>query len=904
LVDSSGRLWIWTEDPNTIVIYEQGHFRAFVKGTDFNADYIYDYSIEDDGLHFQSGADIYVYSEGKFERRPSQRVKLPKVSYDLNSGLAWIRTNDGYYALKGTQSTFYPRDAEPTLDRRKLTPADYIEMDGGLWLVVPFSPVDFRLSFFRDGQLKTSSVRIQTLRFLTADRQNNFWLGDFYDGIRKITAASIRNDDLSQLKVERFLQANGLVSNYLATMLVDRDGNIWIGTDKGLQLLIDEPPVTVYSKASGLPAENTYSIVQDKAGTIWFGAWDNHLVKYANDIFTPELKKWVQALFVDRDGRLWVGASEGIYASPGIYYRDSDSSNWSSLYDQLRIPVADQIMVTVISQDRNGDMWFGGVGGITRYQRGQFKTFRVADGLPDSEVTSFLQTSSGTIWVGTKIGLAQLVDEKLVALKSQNQVLHTFVRSLYEDHDGTLWIGTYDSGLFRYKNSSVVNINSANGLFSDGVFCILEDDDGWFWMNSNQGIYRVKRDELNSFADGQLAIVNSVSYGPDDGLHNVEGNGGKQPAGLKASDGTLWFPTAGGVAVIDPRKATRNSGPLQVLIEDVRVDENDVEPQSGVIQLPPDQSTLDITYTAMSFVGPDRVRFRYRLEGLDANWIDAGSRRVAYFSHLPYGEYTFRVIAANADGAWNNSGATIRLVILSPFYRRAWFYALVALGLFSVLAAMYAYRLRQLKAINAARADFTRRLIDSQENERRRIALELHDSLGQSLAVIRNRALMSLNRPHEHERVLDQMQEISEASAAALQEAREIAYNLHPGQIEHLGLPTALTTLVESVQGGTSIQFETRIEQLQSKVSKDQAINIYRIAQESLSNLIKHSSADQAMVALYQKDGRLYLSVEDDGRGIPTRRSNGGLGLKGIASVLRLSTPICKSSQTVEKGHE
>jgi signal transduction histidine kinase/ligand-binding sensor domain-containing protein len=876
VVDPGGRLWILTEDPNTLVLYEQGKFRAFVKGIDFNADYIYNSSMEETGLRFRSGGDEYVFNQGKFERRPAEQIQLPRVSYDSDSRLVWLNTNDGYYAVNESQSKFYQKNAALPLDRRKLSAVESAEVDGGLWFLVPVSLQNYRLCVFRNGQLKSSSVSIRAPKFFSVDRESNVWLGDFYDGLRKIAVESLRNDDLLHLKVEHFTNANGLASNNLATMLVDKDGNIWIGSDKGLQLLIDQPLVTVYSKASGLPSENIYSIVRDKAGTIWFGAWDSWLVKYLNDIFTSEQKLFVQALFVDRESRLWAGASGG------VYYRESNNAQWSSLYDDLKTPPSERLMVTVISQDRNGDIWFGGGGGISRYQRGLIKTFRVADGLPDADVTAFLQTSSGEIWVGTKVGLAQLVDEKFVPLKSQNEVLRTFVRSLYEDHTGTLWIGTYDSGLFRFTNGRATNINSADGLFSDGVFCILEDDSGWFWMNSNQGIHRVRRDELNQFADGQMARVNSVSYGPDDGLLNVEGNGGKQPGGLKASDGTLWFPTAGGVAVIDPRRATRHSGPLPILIEDVRVDQNEVEPHGGVIQVEPGQSTVDVAYTAMSFVGPDRVRFRYRLEGLDSNWTEAGSRRVAYFSHLPYGEYTFRVIAANADGTWNTAGATIRLVVVAPFYRRGWFYALVALALSSVFAAVYLYRMRQLQAINAARADFTRRLIDSEENERRRIALELHDSLGQSLVVIRNRALMSLNKPDEHERMVDQMREISEASAAALQEAREIAHNLHPGQIEHLGLPAALIGLVESVQSGSSIQFESKIEQPRNPVSRDEAINIYRIAQESLSNLIKHSNASHAIVTLNETNGRLNFSVEDDGHGISTSKLDSGLGLKGI----------------------
>jgi signal transduction histidine kinase/ligand-binding sensor domain-containing protein len=895
-VDTDGRLWIWTEDPNTLVLCEQGKFRAFLKGTDFHADDIDHPSTVDGVPRFLSGTDSYAYSQGKFERRQADEIKLPRVFYSPDLKSAWITTSDGFYAFDGKQSKFYQKDAQLPLDPRRAPVGGYLEVDGDLWFLVPFPGAGgMRLCVFRNGHLQASSVSIEQPRFFEVDRERNLWLGDFYYGVRKITIASLREDDPSKLKVEHYLQADGLASNKTKAMLADKDGNIWIGTVNGLQLLIDQPPVTFYAKTSGLPTENIYSVVQDRTGTIWFGAWDDYLVGYANNVFTAELQKFVQALFVDHDSRLWVGA-EG-----GVYHRENASSKWSSLYEQLKTPAAERLVVTVISQDRNGDIWFGGSGGIARYHGGQIKTFRDADGLPGMEVASFLQTRSGVIWVGTNTGMAQLVGDRFIPLTWGQRLFRPYVRSLYEDRDGALWIGTYDSGIFRLKNNQLANVNSAKGLFSDGVFCILEDDDDWFWMNSNQGIYRVKRDELNKFADGQIPSVNSVSYGPDDGLLNVEGNGGRQPAGLKASDGKLWFPTAGGIAVIDRRKATRNASALPTLIEDVRVDQNETEPQSGVITVAPGQATVDIAYTAMSFVGPNLVRFRYRLEGLDANWTEAGSRRVAYFSHLPYGQYTFRVIAANADGVWTDSGATIRLVVLTPFYRRTWFYSLVGLALLSIISALYLYRMRQLQVVNAARADFTRRLIDSQENERRRLALEVHDSLGQSLVVIRNRALMSLNNPDEHQRMVDQMREISEASAAALQEARQIAHNLHPGQIEHLGLPAALLTLVESVQGGTSIKFETKIEQPRATVSRDEAINIYRIAQESLSNLIKHSHADRAIVALFETNGRLYFKVEDNGRGVPGGTSD-GLGLKGIRERAQIINADLEIESTAGKG--
>jgi signal transduction histidine kinase len=302
----------------------------------------------------------------------------------------------------------------------------------------------------------------------------------------------------------------------------------------------------------------------------------------------------------------------------------------------------------------------------------------------------------------------------------------------------------------------------------------------------------------------------------------------------------------------------------------------------GVVRIEPGQSAIDIAYTAPVFRGADRLRFRYRLEGLDSNWTEAGMRRTANFSHIPYGEYTFRVIAANQDGVWNTEGAALKIVVVPPFYRTYWFYTLSALVAALFLGGAYFYRVRQLQTINDERTHFTRRLIDSEENERRRIALELHDSLGQSLTIIRNRALMSLTKTDEHETLIEQMREISDASAAALRETRELARNLHPAQIEHLGLSAALATLVESIANGTSIALTKEIEDKIAPLTNDKAINIYRIAQESLSNIIKHSNANMAVVTLRQTDDWLTLIIEDDGTGFSAADSHSGLGLKGV----------------------
>jgi signal transduction histidine kinase len=407
-------------------------------------------------------------------------------------------------------------------------------------------------------------------------------------------------------------------------------------------------------------------------------------------------------------------------------------------------------------------------------------------------------------------------------------------------------------------------------------------------MNSNQGIYRVRRNDLNDLADGVIASVTSASYGPEDGLLNVEGNGGKQPAGLKASDGRLWFPTAGGMAVIDPKSVHREERAPGVVIEEIKVDQRELaNPKDGVV-MAPGQTALEINYTGISFNNAPTLRFRYRLEGLEETWTEAGTRRAAYFSYLPYGEYTFRVLAGNRDGVWNEQGAALKVVVQRPFHRTYSFYALVSLMIAGVAGSIFYSRISQLRRIAEAREAYARELLESQERERSRLAMELHDSLGQSLVVIRNRALLGISKKNDDHSMLEQLQEISDASASALQETREIAHTLHPYQIEALGLTIALHSLLDKIEGSSNINFVTRIDQTPPDIQPDVAIAVYRVAQEWLTNILKHSSADEVSFSLSTEGSKLTLTIVDNGVGFDLQRVKKGLGLKGIAERSRM----------------
>ena len=262
-------------------------------------------------------------------------------------------------------------------------------------------------------------------------------------------------------------------------------------------------------------------------------------------------------------------------------------------------------------------------------------------------------------------------------------------------------------------------------------------------MSSNQGIYRVSKKQLDDFAAGKTRTITSIQYGKRDGMRNIECNGGLWPAGCKTRDGRLLFPTQDGVAVVDPEKLAANPKPPPVVIESVLIDRAPVSLDHPV-RVTPGRENLEIRYTALSLIDSERIRFRYKIQGVDRDWMDSGTQRTAYYPHLPSGSYTFQVTAAQSDGVWNEAGANLAFVVLPPFYRTWWFTALCSAGGAASLWFGLRYRLGQVERARAMQQAFSRQLIASQENERKRISAELHDSLGQRLVIIQNQALLLL----------------------------------------------------------------------------------------------------------------------------------------------------------------
>ncbi|MGH9904767.1 MAG: sensor histidine kinase, partial [Pyrinomonadaceae bacterium] len=562
--------------------------------------------------------------------------------------------------------------------------------------------------------------------------------------------------------------------------------------------------------------------------------------------------------------------------------------------------------VWTMCEDREGAYWFGADRGVMRYRDGVLTKHTTSDGLAGNDTKVIIEDGKGGLWLGSYGGLTHYQNGKFTAWTEKDGLPGATVRALKQDSDGTLWIGTYDSGLGRFKDGRFTRYTTNDGLFDNGVFQILEDDSGWFWMSSNRGIFRVRKQELDDLADGRLKTLNCLAYNKEDGMPSTECNGGRWPAGVKTRDGKLWFPTMGGLAMIDPAGIKANTQPPPVVIEEMRIN-NEPAPFADwdaaihnpefALRVLPGQDNFEIKYAALSFINSENLRFKYKLEGVDHEWVEAGVRRTAYYSHVSPGEYTFRVLAANADGAWNLTGASLRIRVVPPFWRTWWFMALVGLVVAGTFVGVWKFRVGQLRRVQMAQEAFARELIASQEAERKRIAAELHDSLGQNLVIIRNWAMLGAGQLENNAPAKQELEEINTIASHSINEVREIAYNLGPYHLERLGFENSIRDMATRVARSSGVAIATELDALDGALSSETQMSLYRVAQEALNNMVKHSRATETRIALKRESAGVRLSVTDNGRGFDPQTakvseapggSRPGFGLNGMAERVRL----------------
>jgi signal transduction histidine kinase/ligand-binding sensor domain-containing protein len=654
----------------------------------------------------------------------------------------------------------------------------------------------------------------------------------------------------------------------ILSLYVDREGSVWVGTNNGLHRMRNVTVVT-RSEREGLSSNMVYSTLRGHDGAVWIGTWGAGLNKLEGERVRPYRHteglptNYIASIHEDRSNRLWVGTSSGVrYLHEGRFRKHEGDAGLL------------EGNVWAIHEDRLGRHWFATDNGLVKLEGGRFTRYTTADGLSHDRTIVLFEDAAGALWIGTFRGLTRFKDGAFTTFTERDGLVGNHVRAIHEDNDHVLWIGTYDGGLYRLKDGRLTRYTKKQGLYDNGVFQILEDDRGNFWIGCNRGIYRVSRTDLNDFAAGATASITSVVLGAKDGLGSLEVNGGRQPAGMKAPDGQLWFPTMSGVVVIDPKAVRANASAPPVVIEEVRQSGEPVD-FAGDVEIPPGSDSFEFRYTAPSFIEPAQIAFRYRLEGLADDWVDAHGARTAIYHRVPPGRYRFNVIAANNDGVWNTTGAGVDLVVLPPLWRTWWFIALASAASTALLWLGYRRRMSRLRREHAVQRAFSRQLIDSLEHERRRISNEMHDSLGQDLSIIRFRARRSSEKPNGDGDARKELEEIGALAEKTSAELKEIAYGLRPYQLDKVGLSRTIEGMIRRVRSSCDIEFDTRIADVDDVIGPDSTIHIYRIVQEAVSNIVKHSKAQRARVTIDRVGSTVEIRVEDDGVG--TAIAGGGV---------------------------
>jgi signal transduction histidine kinase/ligand-binding sensor domain-containing protein len=871
--DADGALWI-TADTDVLTRYANGRFESFaghgipVIGANIRPD-------GDLGVLIYANDRVGHWRDGRFVEGAAPTSNGLFVDYSARSGTQWLADRAGLHGIRDGGVTSFPMQFDPNFIFNVRL---YEDRSGALWI----GTTDRRLAVLRNGVVTYFGEKEGFPKDLVAgmveDRNGVLWCATQHKGLVRVADGAITV----------YTKADGLPDDQLLSIYEDREGTLWVGTyDHGL--VACRPQLfTTYSTRDGLAEDHVYPLCEDTEGGLWIGTLGGVSRfldgRFRNLTARDGLKHiYMSGLYDDPGGGVWMGSLGGL-----VLYRNGRFEDFS---DALGLGSTGFDVYSIL-RDRAGDLWFGTNLGLVRFRGSARTLFTTADGLPSNDVKALLEDRNGTLWIGTYGGVARRDSERFTALTMKDGLTSNTVRALHEDGDGALWIGTYDGGISRLKDGRFTNYTSAVGLYNDGAFAIVEDGRGNFWMSCNRGVYRTTKQQLDDFAEGRIAWITCIGYGIQDGMLKSECNGGRQYGGVRTRDGRLWFATQEGVIVIDPATLVPNSQPPPVVIEGVTLNRAALDLADGA-RIGSGAGNFEIIYSGLSFIKPEQVRFRYRLEGLDSDWVDAGPRRAAFYPYLPPGEYVFRVVAANSDGVWNEAGASLRVVVTPPFWRSWWFSALVTAAVVGILFVAYRVRVAQLERAKATQEEYSRRFIELQEHDRKRIAGELHDSLSQSLVIIKNRALHGLEERDDDENAFEQLEEISDAATHALGEVRQIAYDLRPFQIDRLGLTSAIEAMVKKTAGASNLHATTDLDDIDGLLPPEREIDFYRIVQESLNNVVKHARATEVRVTIRRENGAIDVTIRDNGAGFVPEKTlvevgKGGFGLMGMTERARI----------------
>ena len=680
-VDREGTLWAGTSAG--LISYRNGVW-AKQPGEGITDASIHSLHLASDGALWigTTASGAVVLRSGVFHTVGPSREMVRSLLVD-RSGTTWIGTNNGLFRYSdGKMEHFTKADGIP--NERVLSLQQ--TRDGVIYVGTAVG-----LAYIKDQDIRTIRLQpelsTQLMWSLAEDRDGQVWVGTLGDGLARINAG----------KVDWFKNPRRASSNAITAVYEDREGSLWVGASGGGLGQLHNVPFHTLTTDDGLTGNLVQAVLRARDGTVWVGTNGfglNHITQEGRVLKTLSKKTGLPSndiwcLHEDHAGSIWAGGYNGNLAHI--------SKSGIRIYDQ-RDGLPEKPILSV-EEDSHGAIWAGTLGaGLVSLSGGKARTYTTTDGLAANHVRIVHEDHKGRLLIGTEKGLSVMEDGKFSNYGLKDGLAGAFIFSIFEEPDGTLWLGSFDGGLTRMQNGRFVKYDLAAGFPAITVFGQTDDGRGNFWFSSSTGIFRISKQELNDYAAGRTNHISSSAFGMADGLLSRECNGG-QPAAATTSDGRIWFPTMKGLAFADPGRISLNMNPPPVDVSRIRADGVEKATTSN-IQLPVGTRTLEIEYTGLSLVAPDKVQFRYRLTPFDKDFVEAGTRRVAMYTNLPPGQYDFQVLASNNDGIWNNTGTTIKMELPPHFYQTSLFVFLCFAALAGLVWLGHSFRLRALKTLN------------------------------------------------------------------------------------------------------------------------------------------------------------------------------------------------------------
>ncbi|HMS66217.1 MAG TPA: two-component regulator propeller domain-containing protein [Ignavibacteria bacterium] len=840
------------------------------------------------------------------------KSNIMSLQYDKNENMMYAGIwNFGLYKidLTGNKNEYFRNDKSTNGIISDYVTVLYIDNNRNLWIgtyggLSRYSIEENTFVHFLHDVNNRHSISGNIISDICEDLNGNIWVGTYGGGLNKYSLSTGMFTNYST-KHDR---KSGFICDTIFSMYYDRSNVLWIGIfAEGLLKLDTEQKkfhiINNYDKEFKEDGRNKISsIFAVNEKSILFGTFSNGLYNYRKDNFENSIIKIPQfgndniyKITAAEEGSCWItGSKTGLF-------KFNILQNTVSGYNNLKTSDYTQILsVCKIKSDH--DLLLAGTRneGIKLFDSGNeiILEDNIIKDSRDFEVKSMFIDSDNNLWIATTPkGLIVfrnilISKEKIVLENYENFDCGNTVLCIHEDKEENIWAGSSANGLCKIQNGKKISriYTEKDGLSNNCVLGILEDENEDLWLSTGKGLSRFNK-KYKTFKN----------YDITDGLDNLEFNDG---AYCKYEDGTMYFGGNDGINYFKPDEINDNPFIPDISITDFQIFYSSVKgsPENPFLKtnilfakyitLSYNQSVFSFEFAALVFNNPQKNQYAYKMEGFDDEWVYCGTRRTATYTNLDPGEYIFRVKGSNNDGLWNEEGTSINVSISPPWYRTLLFKGLVGLSVIGSIGSFYQKRIQKLNKEKSQQEEFTRKLIESQENERKRVAAELHDSLGQDLLIIKNKALVNIKKAKDEDSK-KQMQEISDLSSTALNEVREISYNLRPFELDRLGLTKTITSMISRANSSTNIDFNGSIDDIDKIFLPEVEINIYRILQENLNNIIKHSEAKQVELSVLKKVKEIVINISDNGKGFDISKfkfntKRNGFGLKGIEERVRL----------------